>query len=118
MDRRSNQEIIEAALWDEFGGERKSAIQRRIEEKKRRISNIESEKNERERELEEQQEELEKLQRQLNQWKQEEENELEEALEKCEDIEWSVENPGIQTQAENVDMDPAEFIEKLEEYYD
>lgn len=61
-DPRDNQEVIETALWREFGGQRKGAIDRRIEEKKRRISTIESEKNERERELEDEQHALEALQ--------------------------------------------------------
>lgn len=57
-DRRSIREIVEAALWREFGGERKAALERRIEEKRRRISMIESERNERNRELEELRDEL------------------------------------------------------------
>lgn len=57
-DGRTNSEVVEAALWREFGGERKGPLERRIEEQRRRISMIESEKNERERELDEHRETL------------------------------------------------------------
>lgn len=42
-DPRNNQDVVSAALWDEFGGKRRSAIEVRIEHKDRRISQIESE---------------------------------------------------------------------------
>lgn len=64
-DQRTIREVVEAALWREFGGRRKSSLERRIEEKERRISIIESERNERERELEEQRDELAALKREL-----------------------------------------------------
>jgi beta-phosphoglucomutase-like phosphatase (HAD superfamily) len=57
-DRRTNKEVVEAALWREFGGERKGALERRIEEKRRRISMLESERNERDREIDEEKQEL------------------------------------------------------------
>lgn len=60
-DRRTNQEIVKAALWREFGGERQDAIERRIEEKQRRISVIQSEKKEREDELERERQALDAL---------------------------------------------------------
>jgi len=61
VDERSNQEIVEAALWREFGGEKQARIDRRVDEINRRISNVESEKNDRERELAELQEERERM---------------------------------------------------------
>jgi len=60
-DSRTNKEVVEAALWREFGGERLGSLERRIEEKQDRINMIQREKNERERELEQEQEELEAL---------------------------------------------------------
>lgn len=60
-DKRTNKEIVQAALWREFGGQRKGALERRIEEQKRRVSIIESERNERNRELEDAKQELEAL---------------------------------------------------------
>jgi chromosome segregation ATPase len=61
-DQRTNKEVVEAALWREFGGERLGSLERRIEEKKDRVNMIEREKNERKRELKQEQEELEALQ--------------------------------------------------------
>lgn len=64
-DSRPNSEIAEAALWSEFGGERKAPLERRIEEKENRINVIKNERNERNRELEEKREELESLRSKL-----------------------------------------------------
>lgn len=58
------------------------------------------------------------LQDRLNDLQKSENEQLEEALEKCEDIEWSVDNNGIQTQAAKVELSPEEFIEELEKYHD
>lgn len=61
-DGRTNQDIVQSALWREFGGEnRQSALERRIEEKENRIGMIERERNERERELERLRDDLEAL---------------------------------------------------------
>ena len=57
-DRRTNKEVVEAALWTELGSQKQAAIDRRIEEKRRQKSNLESERNERQREIEELEEEL------------------------------------------------------------
>jgi len=64
-DRRTNKEVVEAALWREFGGERVGALERRIDEKERRISMLESERNERDREIEQEREELEALENKI-----------------------------------------------------
>jgi len=52
-DPRSNQDVVARALWNEFGGERKSAIETRIEHKNHRINQIQSEIEDLEGELEE-----------------------------------------------------------------
>jgi beta-phosphoglucomutase-like phosphatase (HAD superfamily) len=57
-DRRTNKEVVEAALWTELGGQKQAAIERRIEEKKRTKTNLETQRNEREREIEELKEEI------------------------------------------------------------
>jgi hypothetical protein len=57
-DRRTNKEVVEAALWTELGGQKQAAIERRIEEKKRTKANLETQRNEREREIEELKEEI------------------------------------------------------------
>lgn len=60
-DERNNQEVLRAALWREFGGERKAALERRLEEQRDRVSLIERQRNERQRELEDEQDELERI---------------------------------------------------------
>jgi chromosome segregation ATPase len=79
-DPRTNKEIVEASLWREFGGERKAALDRRIEEKERRVSMIESEKNERERELKQERTELEALRTKREKKQSERERKLESAI--------------------------------------
>lgn len=60
-DERDNQDVIRSALWREFGGEKKAALDRRIEEIENRISIVEREKNERDREVEDLKSDLESL---------------------------------------------------------
>lgn len=117
-DSRSNSEAVKTALVTEYGGEKKAAIDRRIEEKKRRISNLESERNERERMLEEECDELQGLQKKR------------ENLEDFEDelIQQAVEELGIpphvghdhaaaENWAEKADMDVEEFWQAYTEAY-
>lgn len=42
-DPRDNQDVVEAALWREFGGERRSALETRIRHKDQRVEQIEAE---------------------------------------------------------------------------
>jgi chromosome segregation ATPase len=128
-DKRTNREIVEAALWTEFGGEKEAAIDRRIEEKKKRISLIKSERNERNRELEEQREELKTLQTKKEKLSQEEENHWKEAVENITptnpqkrlssyDAEtWTPnpENKKVQIYAERLEITPEEFCERFPE---
>lgn len=58
VDKRTNQDVVEAALWREFGGEKKSALETRAREKRNRIEQIQQEKEKREEELEDHQKEL------------------------------------------------------------
>jgi len=117
-DQRDNQEVLEAALWREFGGQRKGAVERRIEEQKRKISLIESERNERERELEDERQTLEALKEKHDAIEQRQESEqemLQEAIEKCEGLSRDPENPGIKEQARKIGMTPEEFVDELPE---
>lgn len=116
-DRRDNQEVVRAALWREFGGERKSDLERRLEEKENRVSMIKREKNERERELEREQNELEALRSKLEAVSSFDEKQREETLEKLETVPWKEDNPAIKTNAEDLDMEPHELIAELEDYY-
>jgi len=65
-DPRDNQDIVAAALWDEFGGQRQSAIEKRIEHKDRRIMQVKKEIRDLEEELETVQSEKAALQHQLD----------------------------------------------------
>jgi chromosome segregation ATPase len=65
-DNRDNQKVIEDALRREFGGTNKASIERRIDEKRQRVGNLETERNERDREIEQLQNEIEALNEQLN----------------------------------------------------
>jgi len=113
-DQRTNQEVVKAALWREFGGKRVDALDRRIEEKKRRISMVESEKNERERELNEHKRELEALQEKRDTAAGQHEQELDTARENLNGVPRDPSNPAIKTQAQKLGLTPQELIKKLE----
>jgi DNA repair exonuclease SbcCD ATPase subunit len=111
-DERDNQEVVRAALWREFGGEKKAAMDRRIEEIDQRISMVAREKNERDRELEQLREDKEALLEKREQTQSREE----------EVIEWCLANwsyvpddvgPGVENQATKADMEPEELLDKV-----
>lgn len=111
-DERDNQDVIRAALWREFGGEKKAALDRRIEEIEQRISMVKREKNERSRELEELKEDKNALM-----VKQETVKSPSEEV-----IEWCLKNwsylpedvgPGVETQAQKADMSPEELLNEV-----
>lgn len=115
-DERNNQEVLEAALWREFGGQRKGAVERRIEEQKRKISLIESERNERKRELEEERQRLEALEakrEKIETRKESKHRQLKKASEKLEKTPRDPKNNAIQAQANNLGMEPEELLDKL-----
>lgn len=117
-DERDNQEVLEAALWREFGGQRKGAVERRIEEQKRKISLIESERNERERELEEERQTLEALKDKHDAIEERQESEqemLQDAIDKAKGAPRDPSNAAIREQAKRVGMSPEEFIDELPE---
>lgn len=60
-DERSIRDIVETSLWREFGGERLSAIEHRIEEKETRLGIVESERDDRVDEIQELKTEVEAL---------------------------------------------------------
>jgi len=114
-DERTNREIVEAALVTEFGGEKKAAIERRIEQRKQRISLLESEKNERSREIEEEEEEIERLRAKKNAAVDAKQTIVEQAVEDFSHVPDSPTNPAIKPYAEKADMDPETFYAKLQE---
>jgi len=116
-DERTNQEVVRAALWREFGGERKASIDRRIEEKENRINMIEREKNERERELEQEQTELEALKAKREKIEGQESEERKAVIRKCEMVPADPENGYIQDWSEDIDMTPEELAREVAETY-
>jgi len=117
-DKRDNQEIVRAALWREFGGERLGDIERRIEEKENRIKMYTEEIEDRESELNEEKRELQALKQKRQKEKQQSKEDVQESLEALETVSWDVENPAIQTHADELDMKPKALIAELEDYYD
>jgi len=79
-DSRTNKQVVIAALWAEMGGERTAEVERRIDEKERRISTVESEKNERVRELDKLKNQKKALEKKLTKEEQEAAETWEEAL--------------------------------------
>lgn len=112
-DSRSNQEVVRAALWREFGGERLGDIERRIAEKEKRMSMISDEVKERESQIAEIRKELRALQSKKKEKKDQKQSKIEQAKEALEDTPKSVDNPAIQHWADKLDLTPAELIEKL-----
>ncbi len=117
-DTRTNQQVVEAALWREFGGERKASIDRRIEEKKNRMSVIEREKNERERELEQEKEELKALKAKRSKIEEQTDEELQSVIRKCQNVPANPENGFIREWADDVDMSAEELAHEVAETYD
>ena len=117
-DKRTNQEVVRAALWREFGGERKASIDRRIEEKENRISMIERERNEREREIEEERKELEALKAKQDKIESQHADEHAQVLKKAETIPADPNNPFVIDHAENLGLTPEELAREIAEEYD
>lgn len=117
-DPRTNQEIVEAALWREFGGKRKGAIERRIDELRERKSVIQSEVDARQEELDELGELIESLRQDLESA---EEDKREKVRNAAETMNWLP--PGELTQAitenwaSNTGLAPSEFKDLYKEVW-
>jgi septal ring factor EnvC (AmiA/AmiB activator) len=111
-DRRSNKEVVEAALWREFGGQRKAALDRRIEEKERRRSMVESERNERNRELETIDQELEALRAKRDNIDKQEANTRNAKLQKLKQVPDDPSHPLVEQVADELDMEPEQAIQE------
>lgn len=112
-DRRDNQEIMRAALWREFGGQRLADIERRIEEKERRREIVKKERENRDNELEELNSELAALKSKKSSEQSEKEALLSDAQDALEGIPLNVDNPAVENWAGKLDMEPAELIDEL-----
>jgi len=65
-DRRNNQEVLEAALWREFGGKKKGLIETQIDRKAEQLDSITSERDELDSEASRLRTELEALRQRLD----------------------------------------------------
>jgi len=115
VDERTNQDVVQAALWREFGGERKAAIDRRIEEKESRINIIERERQERVREIEEERKELDALKAKKDKVQTKAEDEHSRVLEKAETIPADPNNPFVREHATKLDLTPEELAKEIAE---
>lgn len=117
-EKRSNSEIVESALWTEFGGHRKSALEKRVEEKEKRMETIQEEIENREEELEEQARELEAFKSKLED-KHSERKKREETLREARDViredKRTEDNPAVRTWADKAEMPVSEFLEALDD---
>jgi len=115
-DPRSNSEAVEAALVAEYGGEKMTAVERRLDEYDRRISMIDSEINEREREKRELGEEKNALEERVEQRRTRFEQQLDDVADILKGVPLDPDNPAVQTQAEKLDLTPDELITKLQDH--
>lgn len=120
-DERNNQEVMRSALWDEFGGERETVIDQRIQNKKKQLSAAEETLNdERENvsELREELEELREMKETVEEKNEREEAELQKVIDRLRDGPRDPENPAIKTNAERLGMTPEELLDELPEKND
>jgi len=113
-DQRDNQEVLEAALWREFGGQRRGAVERRIEEKERRLSMVTSERKERKREEETIKEEIAALEEKKKAIDENKAEHKEEKLRKLKRVPNDPDHSFVQEVAEELDMTPEQALEESE----
>lgn len=115
-DPRPNQEVMRAALWREFGGERVGALERQMREKENRMDMLTNEIQERGSELQKLRQDLEALEskrEQVEEKQDREEAELERARQDLADVERDPSNPAIKSRAAELDMTPTELLDEL-----
>ena len=116
-DQRTNKQIVESALWREFGGERQGAIERRIDEKERRISILKSERNEREREIQEHKDQLSALQSKLGDMDSKERQERERVLNKAKYVPADPTHPFVKDRCDDIGMTPEQLAREIADYH-
>jgi chromosome segregation ATPase len=117
-DERSNSDVVESALVAEYGGEKKAAIERRVEEKERRIATIESERNERQREIDELRDEIESLKQQQEHAEKAQQQIVEEAVQQLNiHPDEGHDNPAAEHWADKANMTPREFWQAYTDAY-
>lgn len=112
-DPRSNQRVVEEALWDEFGGERVSAVERELEEKRERLSLVQEEIGTREDERQTLEEEIRALEARRETIK-EDDGLTPEHRRKLSMIPAEVSHPVVQSIAEETGLSPEEIVEEAD----
>jgi len=115
-DPRSIKDIVESSLEREFSTGATAAVERRIDEKEARITNLTREINDRERDRAEEQDALERLKEQLEAYQGEEseqESRLEDAREALKRTPRDPDNPAIESWAKKLQMTPQELLNEL-----
>lgn len=114
-DARTNRDVVEAALWREFGGVGKSGIQQRIEEVENRISLYESEIADRKQEIDTERQRLQSYREELHERQTTLERVLDEASNALTPEAMTDVNPAIENWAAKTDLSPEEFLKELKE---
>lgn len=117
-DRRTNQEVVEAALWTEFGGESKGAVDRRINEIDRRIEAVETERQNRDREIEELRNKKESLQTKKSQMQEARDSLVAQCADTLAYLPEDETDPAVVNWAEKADMTPEAFYAELTQVMD
>lgn len=82
-----------------------------------RLDQINSEIDRYESQLESLEKERKGIKSRIEKLESDEKAEVREALDQLETVPWKVDNPAIQTNAEDLDMEPSELIDRLEDYH-
>lgn len=117
-DGRTIDEIVEAALWTEFGGERDGALERQIGENQRRAAQATSEIEDRIEEIHGYARENHKLRSAIGGRKQQQREYAQELLKTFGGRVPAADNPAAENYAGKADMDVNEFVELMREVRD
>lgn len=112
-DTRFNREVVEAALWKEYGGHGKTGIQQRITELEKRKTLIEHEIEERREELQQVDVQIESLRDELEGKLTAQQQVLDEAEEVLSMRTLHPENEATRHWAEKAEMDPETFVDTM-----
>ena len=112
-DPRTIKEIVESSLEREFQTVENAAIQRRMDEKKQRITTLKREINDRTAELAKEEDEFERLESLLKRNTDNKQQKLTDAREQLQGVPRNTDNPAIKNWASKLSMTPEEFIDEL-----
>lgn len=117
-DPRTIREIVESALKREFQTGKTAAVERRVEEKESRLTELKSQRNEREREIAEVKDELDRLKTTLQKVEENSGPTIDDAVESVSQIpddSLTEDNPAVRNWASKVGITAAELIEEVQE---